>query len=119
LLFIWRTPWRLQIGKPVAYSGAMSERDPKIPDLVSKAQAAEILGVTHQAVQQMVDKGRLKGAKVGSTWVFRRVVVADFVDREKLLARYGSCPACGVTRGEFPEGRCTDPDGWHERTYPE
>jgi excisionase family DNA binding protein len=53
----------------------MSERDRHIPDLVSKAQAAEILGVRHQAVQQMVDNGRLKGAKVGSTWVFRRVVV--------------------------------------------
>ena len=53
----------------------MTERDRHIPDLVSKAQAAEILGVSHQAVQQMVANGRLAGAKVGTTWVFRRVVV--------------------------------------------
>jgi excisionase family DNA binding protein len=56
----------------------MSERDPKIPDLVSKAEAAEILGISHQAVQQMVDKGRLRGAKIGSTWVFRRAAVLAF-----------------------------------------
>jgi excisionase family DNA binding protein len=53
----------------------MSERDRHIPDLVSKAQAAEILGVSPQAVQKMVDKGRLAGAQAGTTWVFRRVVV--------------------------------------------
>jgi excisionase family DNA binding protein len=53
----------------------MTDRDPKIPDLVSKAQAAEILGVSHQAVQQMVAKGRLKGAQVGATWVFRRAAI--------------------------------------------
>jgi excisionase family DNA binding protein len=72
------TAYRLQIGKRVGYHGHMSERDPRIPDLVSKAQAAEILGVSHQAVQLMVDKGRLKGAKVGSTWVFRRAAVEAF-----------------------------------------
>lgn len=56
----------------------MTERDRHIPDLVSKAQAADILDITHQAVQQMVDKGRLKGAKIGSTWVFRRAAVLAF-----------------------------------------
>jgi excisionase family DNA binding protein len=53
----------------MGYAGLMTERDGKIP---------EILGITHQAVQQMVDKGRLKGAKVGTTWVFRRVAVEAF-----------------------------------------
>ena len=52
-----------------------ARRDRHIPDLVSKAEAADLLGVTHQAVQQMVAKGRLEGAQAGSTWVFRRVVV--------------------------------------------
>jgi excisionase family DNA binding protein len=73
-----RTAFGLQIGKRIGYHGRMSERDPRIPDLVSKAQAAEILGVSHQAVQLMIDKGRLKGAKVGSTWVFRRTAVEAF-----------------------------------------
>lgn len=66
---------RLQICKTVGYCRGMSERDRHIPDLVSKAQAAEILKTSHQAVQQMVANGRLKGAQVGTTWVFRRVVV--------------------------------------------
>lgn len=64
----------------------MPERDRHIPDLVSKAQAAEILGISHQAVQQMVANGRLKGAQVGTTWVFRRAVVERLVKRNPLDA---------------------------------
>jgi excisionase family DNA binding protein len=65
----------LQICNAYGTVNGMSERDRHIPDLVSKAQAAEILGVSPQAVQQMVANGRLKGALAGTTWVFRRVVV--------------------------------------------
>jgi hypothetical protein len=50
-------------------------RDRHIPDLVSAAEAAAILGITRQAVQLAANNGQLLGAKVGSTWVFRRVVV--------------------------------------------
>jgi hypothetical protein len=50
-------------------------RDRHIPDLVSAAEAAETLRVTRQAVQLMANNGQLLGAKVGNTWVFRRVVV--------------------------------------------
>lgn len=66
---------RLQVCNAVGYREGMTERDRHIPDLVSKAQAAEILGISHQAVQQMVTKGRLKGAQAGTTWVFRRAAV--------------------------------------------
>jgi hypothetical protein len=68
----------------------MAERDKHIPDLVSKAEAAAILGISPQAVQQMEANGRLKGAKAGTTWVFRRVVV------ERLAA------------GRAPEGDAQD-----------
>lgn len=50
-------------------------RDPHIPDLVSATEAAEILHLTRQAVQLMATNGKLRGAKVGATWVFRRTVV--------------------------------------------
>lgn len=50
-------------------------RDPKIPDLVSAVEAAAMLGVTRQAIQLAANEGRLLGAKVGATWVFRRAVV--------------------------------------------
>lgn len=54
--------------------GDMSERDRHIPDLVSKAEAAAIIGISHQAVQQMIDNNRLPCAKVGNAWVIRRAV---------------------------------------------
>jgi len=55
-------------------------RDRHIPDLVSLAESAAILGVSRQAVHQMVQNGRLVGAQVGTTWVFRRVVVERLRD---------------------------------------
>lgn len=66
----------------ICYREGMTERDKRIPDLVSKAEAAEILGISHQAVQQMIAKGRLKGAQVGTTWVFRRAAVEDLLSPE-------------------------------------
>lgn len=83
----------LHICNHVGYAKGMtaSERDSRIPDLVSKAEAAEILGVSHQAVQQMVDKGRLRGAKIGTLgWVFRRAAVA------RLEARPNPDEACAA-----------------------
>lgn len=50
-------------------------RDPKIPELLSAVDAAEMLGISRQAVALRAAAGQLLGAKVGSTWVFRKVVV--------------------------------------------
>lgn len=50
-------------------------RDPRIPDLVSLTEAAELLGITRQAAHLRALNGQLKGALVGKTWVFRRSVV--------------------------------------------
>jgi len=57
-----------------AYREGMPEHDRHIPDLVSKAEAAKIIGISHQAVQQMIDNNRIPCAKVGNAWVIRRVV---------------------------------------------
>jgi hypothetical protein len=67
----------LSYDKAMGYSGGMSPppRDRHIPDLVSATEAANLLGVTRQAVQLMANNAQLLGAKVGNTWVFRRVVV--------------------------------------------
>jgi len=71
-----RAGW-LSIDKPSGYYGCMTSppRDRHIPDLVSATEAAALLDVSRQAVQLMANNGQLVGAKVGSTWVFRRVVV--------------------------------------------
>lgn len=50
-------------------------RDPKIPELVSAADAADMLHISRQAVVLRAAAGQLLGAKVGNTWVFRKVVV--------------------------------------------
>lgn len=46
-----------------------------LPELVSASEAAEILGVTRQAVQQMHAAGRLPGSKVGNSLAFPRSTV--------------------------------------------
>lgn len=50
-------------------------RDRAIPDLVSLAEAAEILHISRQAVHKRATHGQLLGAQAGTTWVFRRTVV--------------------------------------------
>ncbi|WP_431895898.1 helix-turn-helix domain-containing protein [Micromonospora haikouensis] len=50
-------------------------RDPRIPDLVSLQEAADILGISKQAVHKRVEAAQLLGARVGNAWVFRRAVV--------------------------------------------
>lgn len=57
-------------------------RDPKIPDLLSLTEAAEMLGISRQAVHKRAMRGQLLGAQVGGTWVFRRVVVEAARDEE-------------------------------------
>jgi len=56
------------------------ERDKHIPDLISITEAAEMLDISRQAVHQMIQKGQLVGAQIGTTWVFRRVVVERLRD---------------------------------------
>jgi hypothetical protein len=50
-------------------------RDPRIPDLVSLTEAAEILGITRQAVHLRALELPVLGALIGKSWVFRRSVV--------------------------------------------
>lgn len=48
-----------------------------IPDLVSLAEAATMLGTSRQAVQQQVDRGNFVTAKkIGSTWAIAHAEVA-------------------------------------------
>ncbi len=56
--------------------------DRKIPDLVSLAEAGEILGMSKQAAHKRLMRGELPGRQVGTTWVFRRSVVEQIRDRE-------------------------------------
>jgi hypothetical protein len=56
--------------------------DRKIPDLVSLAEAGEILGMSKQAAHKRLMRGELPGRQVGTTWVFRRALVEKIRDEE-------------------------------------
>ncbi|MGV3531532.1 MAG: SPFH domain-containing protein [Chthoniobacteraceae bacterium] len=50
-----------------------------IPDLLSPAQAAELLGVSEGDVMQTLESGELKGRKIGSTWRITRGAIDQFL----------------------------------------
>lgn len=59
-------------------------RDPRIPDLLNAVEAAEMLGISRQAVLKRANRGQLPGALVGGTvWVFRRVLIEKMRDEEQ------------------------------------
>jgi excisionase family DNA binding protein len=50
-----------------------------IPELLSPAQAAEVLGVTEADVIASVDAGDLKGKKIGSAYRISRAALESFL----------------------------------------
>lgn len=53
-------------------------RDQRIPDLVSLQEAATIASMTRQGFHKLVMRGEIRGARIGSTWVFRRAAVEKY-----------------------------------------
>jgi len=49
------------------------------PDLLSPAQAAELLGVTEADVISSIDAGDLKGKKIGSAYRISRAAIDAFL----------------------------------------
>jgi excisionase family DNA binding protein len=50
-----------------------------LPELLSPAQAAEALGVSEADVMQSLEKGDLKGKKIGSTYRIKRAALDEFL----------------------------------------
>lgn len=53
---------------------------PGAVDLLGVAQAAEVLGVTEADVLAELEKGGLKGKKIGSTWRITRAALTEFLN---------------------------------------
>lgn len=52
---------------------------PAMPDLISVTEAAELLGITRQAVVHRIDTGALPASKVGTTYAIPRSAVTPRV----------------------------------------
>ena len=50
-----------------------------IPELMSVAEAAKTLGVPESDVLQVLEKGELKGKRIGSTWRISRATLAEYL----------------------------------------
>ena len=65
-------------GSP-ATPGAAAPVTKAMPELLSPAQAAEALGVSEADVMQSLEKGDLKGKKIGSTYRITRAALNEFL----------------------------------------
>jgi excisionase family DNA binding protein len=65
-------------GSP-ATPGAAAPVASAMPELLSPAQAAEALGVSEADVMQSLEKGDLKGKKIGSTYRISRATLNEFL----------------------------------------
>jgi excisionase family DNA binding protein len=50
-----------------------------IPELLSPAQAAQVLGVTEADVMAVLDAGELKGKKIGAAWRIPRTALSEYL----------------------------------------
>jgi excisionase family DNA binding protein len=61
------------IAVPAPSSGA------GVPDLLSPAEAAQVMGVTEADVMAVLETGELKGRKVGATWRIPRAAITAYL----------------------------------------
>ena len=66
-------------GAPAIVSGAAAAATPAALQLLSPAQAGELLGVTEADVLVALEAGDLKGKKIGATWRVARSAIDDFL----------------------------------------
>lgn len=64
---------------PVAVAAAPAASAGAIPDLMGVADAAKALGVSEEDVLATLEKGELKGKKIGSTWRITKTALDDFL----------------------------------------
>jgi excisionase family DNA binding protein len=60
-------------------STSASSPAPAAPDLLAPADAAKLLGVSEADVLATLEKGDLKGKKIGSSWRITRKAIDEFL----------------------------------------
>jgi excisionase family DNA binding protein len=64
---------------PTVAVGAPSESAAGVPELLSPAEAARVLGVSEADVMAVLESGELKGRKIGSTWRVPRAAITSYM----------------------------------------
>lgn len=80
-----------------------------VPEMVSVTEAANLLGVSRQAVLQRIDSGSLPAERVGTAWILPRAAVAqahrratvDMTDRDAREYVVRAIEAGEASAGEF------------------
>jgi excisionase family DNA binding protein len=68
-----------QTTPPAAPAGAVPPVMPGTPELLGPAEVAKALGVSEADVLSTLEKGELKGKKIGSTWRVTRAALDEFL----------------------------------------
>ena len=64
---------------PTVAVAAPSAPGAAVPELLSPADAAQVLGVTEADVMAVLESGELKGRKIGSTWRIPRAAITSYM----------------------------------------
>lgn len=71
----------------------MTERDPRIPELLSLTEAAELLGTSKTWITRLHQRGHLVGQRVGHTLVLAAAPVRELADARRAGFAGWSCPS--------------------------
>src|SRR5437660_567620 len=78
-------------------------------ELLSLAEAAQVLGISQRTAQRLLDREELKATKVGRQWRFRREDLSAYLNRER--APFAQAPAADLEQALRAASDCLgDPD---------
>ncbi len=60
-----------------------------VEEELSVTQAAEVMGVSRSAVQQLVMRGRLPARRIGHVWIIRRADLDAYIEEHAKRRRPG------------------------------
>ena len=75
----------------------MIEEQTANDELLSMAEAMDFLGISRPTMYRLLERGEVKGSKVGSQWRFRQADLAAYLQRGPVAMALGTVPLEAVT----------------------
>ncbi len=66
---------------------------------LSTEEAAKTLGYTRQHIRVLIYEGRLKGERIGKSWLVSRSSVEDYIMKKRNLSLFGNSKRGRPSRG--------------------